>query len=319
MSRLRVRLAGCCSVIAAVAALLAHAAPHPVPPAPTLEEAAQALRAGHPDVAARILGALGARTPKDPRVWRALGAAELQHQRPAAAVTAYERALALEPDAPQVQFGLGAAHAALHERAEALAWLKRARASRRFDMTELTVNPNLAPYRDDPEFTALLPGEAEFANPFVEPVRIIHTWLGEAAEDQFGWIARNIGDVDGDGVNDVVVSAPTHGADNSHAGRIYVYSGRSGQLLWQADGDPGDELGTGVEAAGDTDGDGIPDVVASGPAGHGVARIYSGRDGRVLHSFASPSRDETFGSHMAGAGDVDGDGCADVIVGSPGK
>src|SRR5262249_10548478 len=137
--------------------------------------------------------------------------------------------------------------------------------------------PGLAEYRADPEFAALLPREADFAEPFVEPVHVIHEWRGEAAEDQFGWIARNIGDVDGDGVNDAVVSAPTHGADATHAGRIYVYSGKSGRLLWTADGAPGDELGTGVEAAGDTDGDGIPDVVASGPSGKGVAHIYSGR------------------------------------------
>ena len=91
------------------------------------------------------------------------------------------------------------------------------------------------------------------------------------------------------------------------------------RLLWSADGAPGDQLGTGVEAAGDTDHDGIPDVIASGPAGRGVARIYSGRDGRVLHEFHAPRGDESFGSHATGVGDQDGDGCADVMVGSPGK
>ncbi len=150
-------------------------------------------------------------------------------------------------------------------------------------------------------------------------MKIIREWRGEAAGDQFGWIARNIGDVDGDGVNDVVTSAPTHGAANSNAGRIYVYSVGSGRLLWSADGQPGDQLGTGVEAAGDTNHDGIADVVASGPAAAGLARIYSGRDGRVLQTFTSPNADEAFGNHIAGAGDVNGDGYADVIVGSPGK
>ncbi len=95
---------------------------------------------------------------------------------------------------------------------------------------------------------------------------ILREWRGEAANDQFGWIARNIGDVDGDGVADVVISAPTHGAGGD-AGKIYVYSGSSGALLWSADGLPGEQLGTGVEAAGDTNHDGIPDVVASGPGG----------------------------------------------------
>src|SRR5690348_17115041 len=157
------------------------------------------------------------------------------------------------------------------------------------------------------------------ASPFVEPVQILREWHGEASEDQFGWIARNIGDVDGDGIADIVTTAPTHGAGGSKAGRIYVYSTGTGMLLWTADGRASDELGSGVEAAGDTNGDGIPDVVASGPSGSGIAHIYSGRDGRVLHTFNSNTPDELFGNHISGAGDVDGDGYADVIVGSPGK
>ncbi len=92
-----------------------------------------------------------------------------------------------------------------------------------------------------------------------------------------------------------------------------------GKLLWTADGQPGDELGTGLEAAGDTNNDGIPDVVASGPAGAGVAYIYSGADGAILQRFTSRDPAEAFGSHVAGIGDVDGDGFADVIVGAPGK
>ena len=43
-----------------------------------------------------------------------------------------------------------------------------------------------------------------------EPVRIIHEWRGESVNDQFGWVARDIGDVNGDGVHDVTTSAPSH-------------------------------------------------------------------------------------------------------------
>src|SRR5262249_3101322 len=79
-----------------------------------------------------------------------------------------------------------------------------------------------------------------------------------------------------------------------------------------------DQLGSGVEGVGDTNGDGIPDVAASGPEG-GVASIYSGRDGKILHSFEAARKDELFGNHVSGAGDVNGDGFSDVIVGAPGK
>ncbi len=163
-----------------------------------------------------------------------------------------------------------------------------------------------------------LPARPDFDHPFVEPVKILHEWDGEAPDDQFGWIARRIGDVDHDGVTDIVTSAPTHGKAKSSAGRVYVYSTRTGKLLWTADGAPHDELGTGIEAAGDTNGDGIPDVVAGAPVGR-VAFIYSGNDGHILQRFKSGDPDEQFGNHVSGIGDFDSDGTPDIIVGAPGK
>ena len=163
-----------------------------------------------------------------------------------------------------------------------------------------------------------MPARADFDAPFVEPVKIIREWDGEKPNDQFGWIARNIGDVDGDGVPDVVTSAPTSSRAGDKAGRIYVYSTKSGKLLWTADGHAGDELGTGVEAAGDTNGDGIPDVIASAPGG-GYAKVYSGRDGRVLLTLRAENAGDEFGRHASGVGDVNHDGFADVIVGAPGN
>jgi FG-GAP repeat len=286
---------------------------------PALTAALSELQRGDTAAAASLLEAVVAEDPDSAPAWRALGSAYQRSHANQRAIRAFRRALSIEPDSPQTFYNLGSVYAAEHDARNALAWLRRARATRRYDMTQMSVDENLAPLLGDSRFAALLPTAREFEHPFVEKVRIIREWRGEAADDQFGWIARNIGDVDGDGVNDVVISAPTHGARGSHAGRIYVYSTGSGRLLWTADGEQGDELGTGVEAAGDTDGDGVPDVVAAGPAGRGIARVYSGRDGRVLHEFRSPSVDEMFGNHVSGAGDVDGDGYADVIVGSPGR
>src|SRR5262249_31767246 len=152
-------------------------------------------------------------------------------------------------------------------------------------------------------------------HPFVEPVTIVREWDGEAANDQFGWIARNIGDVDGDGVPDVVTSAPSR---NKDAGRVYVYSTKSGRLLWKVDGAARGELGRGGEGAGDTNGAGIPDVIAGAP-GRGAAYIYSGSDGHVLQTFSAEHKSDLFGRHVAGVGDIDGDGFSDVIVGAPGN
>ena len=316
------RLTGAAALIGVLALVTSHAqAPLIAAPAGATapsspEAAARALQSGDATTAARLLEALTRQPGAPARLWRLLGSAYQQLHDNQRAISAYRQALALEPDSPQALYGLGSAYAGAKNWPQAWHWLERAQATHRFDMSQITEDPNLTPVNHDRRFMALLPRAADFEHPFVEPVKIIHEWRGEAANDQFGWIARNIGDVDGDGVSDVVISAPTHGA---HAGRIYVYSGRSGQRLWSADGAPGDELGTGVEAAGDTNQDGIPDVIASGPAGRGIARIYSGRDGRLLQEFHAESPDEMFGNHSAGAGDVDGDGCADVIVGSPGQ
>jgi FG-GAP repeat/FG-GAP-like repeat len=254
--------------------------------------------------------------PKNAAAWRALGTADMILGHFAAAVADFHHALELQADSPRVLYQLGAAYAADHDTRRAFEFLSRARESKRYDMTEISADVHLAGLRKDPRFHALLPTAADFEQPFVEPVKIIREWRGEAAGDQFGWIARNLGDVDGDGITDIVTSAPTHG---DHAGRIYVYSVGNGRLLWSADGQPGDELGSGVEGIGDANGDGTPDVAASGPSRSGVAYIYSGGDGRILQRFKSTRADEIFGSHISGAGDVDGDGHADVIVGAPGK
>lgn len=282
-------------------------------------QSAAQLRAGDAAHAVRTLARLTRVSPADARAWSALGKACLQIKDFRCAARAFDRSLQIDPESPRALFGLGEAYAGRHDSDRAFRWLQRARASHRYDMTEMIGNADFDALRADPRWSALLPVPDDFERPFVEPVKVIREWRGEAAGDQFGWIARAVGDVDGDGVTDIVTSAPAHGANGSAAGRIYVYSVGTGKLLWTADGQSGDGLGSGVEGVGDTNGDGIPDVAASGPEGSGVAYIYSGRDGHVLHEFRPSRPDEIFGNHISGAGDVDGDGFADVIIGAPGK
>jgi hypothetical protein len=290
--------------------------------ASTVAEASARMQAQDFAAAARLLEDVIAREPKNARAWRLLGAASQKAKNVDRAIAAYVKALEIEPDAPTVPttfYNLACAHALKHDADGAFAWLARARATHKLDMTQMDSDADLASLRGDPRFRPLLPTAADFADPIVEPVTILREWDGEAAGDQFGWIARNIGDVDGDRVPDVVTSAPTKAVGGANAGRIYVYSTASGRLLWSANGHPGDQLGSGIEGAGDTNHDGVPDVIASAP-GAGYVKVYSGKDGRVLLTLNAENKNEdAFGRHVSKAGDVNRDGYADVVVGAPGS
>jgi len=288
------------------------------PVEPTMAAAAARLQARDAEGAARMLEAITAREPSNWRAWRLLGTAYQGAKEIDKALAAYRKALDIEPDAPQVLYNIGTAYAMKADAATAFEWLERARATHKIDMTQIDSDPNLSALKTNPRFHALLPAPADFTQPFVETVKVIREWDGEAANDQFGWIARVVGDVDRDGVPDIVTSAPTRASGGAAAGRVYLYSTKSGRLLWSVDGKPGDQLGSGVEAAGDANHDGVPDVVASAP-GAGKAYVYSGKDGHTLLTFSAEKSTDNFGQHVSGVGDVNGDGYADVIVGAPGN
>ena len=299
-------------------AFLATAGAAQPPAEPTVAAAAARMQAQDPAGAARILEAVTAREPANARAWRLLGVAYQRAREIDKALAANRKALEIEPGAPQALYNMGTAYALKQDANAAFDWLGKAKATRKLDMTQIETDADLSALKTDARFRALLPSPDDFAQPFVEMVHVIREWDGEAANDQFGWIARGIGDVDRDGVPDIVTSAPTKNIGGAAAGRVYVYSTKSGRLLWKVDGHPGDQLGTGIEAAGDANHDGVPDVVASAP-GAGKAYVYSGADGHTLLTLTAEKTSDQFGQHVSGIGDVNGDGYADVIVGAPGN
>lgn len=284
--------------------------------APTLAAGAAAIQAARFAEAVKILEVVTASDPKNLGAWRLLGIACQKTNDLDRAEVAYLRGLALKPDAPVLLYNLGTVYALRKDKDRAFEWLGKAKATRKVDMAMIGTDPDLTDLAGDARFKALLPSPEDFEHPFVEDVKIVREWDGEAANDQFGWIARDMGDVDGDGVHDVVTSAPTKDIGGPNAGRVYAYSTRTGKLLWQVDGKPGDQLGTGVECAGDVDGDGVKDVVAAAPFA-GKAYVLSGRDGHVIFTFTAENRSDAFGQHVGTAGDVNHDGHADIVVGAP--
>ncbi|MGH3058554.1 MAG: FG-GAP-like repeat-containing protein [Gaiellaceae bacterium] len=159
----------------------------------------------------------------------------------------------------------------------------------------------------------LAPGAAATeTDGFVEPVEVLHTLSGTNPGAFYGWAVSELGDVDGDSRTDLIVGEPFTGT-----GTTWVYSGRTGDLLYRLDGASGDQQGYAIADAGDTDGDGVPDIVSGAPGvGRGSVYLYSGATGRLLHRFSRGRDGDFFGAAVAGAGDVNRDGHADVLVGA---
>ncbi|HMR34417.1 MAG TPA: hypothetical protein PKA13_25445 [Geminicoccaceae bacterium] len=171
---------------------------------------------------------------------------------------------------------------------------------------------------------------------------------GEDADDLAGWSVSSVGDLNADGIDDLIVGAPFNG----NGGAAYVVFGRNIGFTSPVDlsdiatGSGGfkilgenafDDAGLRVSAAGDVNGDGIHDLIVgallndSAGRNAGAAYVVFGR----VDGFTSPvdlkdiavgrggfkiqgeNASDYAGSSVSAAGDVNGDGIDDLIVGAP--
>jgi hypothetical protein len=153
----------------------------------------------------------------------------------------------------------------------------------------------------------------------------IYKWTGNGtAWEQFGAAVAGNGDVNADGWPDLVVGSNGNLNGNDYFGEVRVFSGLDGSLLHHFIGTQYlSQLGYAVAIAGDVNLDGYADILVGAPAGPfsgsepGFAKLYSGFDGTTLYSWVGPSPQSRFGQSVAGAGDIDGDGYDDFIIGAP--
>ena len=173
--------------------------------------------------------------------------------------------------------------------------------------------------------------------------------LSGGQEDRAGQAVSDAGDINGDGIDDFLVSAPGASVDGSYSGLVHVVFGRTGATrpplnldnFSAADGftiqgdDPSEGFAFSVSAAGDVNGDGIDDIVLGSPRGNsggnqsGDAYVIFGRVGTTrsnidLTTLASADgfliqgdrAGDFLGISVSNAGDVNGDGIDDIILGA---
>jgi len=161
---------------------------------------------------------------------------------------------------------------------------------------------------------------------------------------QLGAVISVSPDINGDGVADLIAGVPQYIVNPDSktleailGGKALVFSGKNGALLFTLNDPTAEEdgrCGAAVAALGDVNADGRADFAVGVPgkdiggeegiANVGLVYIFSGKNGALLRTLNDPPRGggeagAGFGSALANAGDVNGDGVTDVLVGAPGE
>ena len=157
---------------------------------------------------------------------------------------------------------------------------------------------------------------------------------GESSYDMAGYGLAGGGDIDGDGLDDVIVGAPYEDEGGSNAGAAYLVPGPATGFASLSEAPikllgarEGDSVGNGVAISTDADGDGRAEALVGAPVyeadDRGWAALWSGATAGTFDLAEAPwilqgdAVGDYTGFAVAAPGDMDGDGLGDLLVGTP--
>ena len=174
----------------------------------------------------------------------------------------------------------------------------------------------------------------------IDPLTTSATWSfeGDQADPRLGYSVATAGDVNGDGFSDVIVGSPGYDNGQLDEGKVFVFCGSPTGLpsapTWTAEGNRElAGLGFSVATAGDVNGDGYSEILVGAPDYSafvdeaGAAFLWYGAHFGLGPPGTPDNADwklyprapgEMFGYSVASGGDVNGDGCAEILIGVPG-
>ena len=167
----------------------------------------------------------------------------------------------------------------------------------------------------------------------IDTSKAVATISAEAFGDNLGFSVASAGDVNDDGIDDILIGARSNDSNGIQSGRVYLFYGPVSGALAATDADAiiegaaFNEVGRAVAPAGDLNGDGFGDIILgtdiAGVNSRGQVFIFNGplfgiqtvatADATITGSFDN----ESFGASVASAGDLNGDGTNDLVIGAP--